>query len=517
LPTCLRRLSNGLPGVELMNKLFRSPSYWLAFILAAYLVIGTLYAVYTPAWQVPDEPAHYNYIKTLATTGQIPAIEMGDYDQDYQNYLVFETRFSPALSIEPLRYEDHQPPLYYLLAAPVFLLTGGSLLALRLFSVLLGAGVVVFAYLTVRELTRTPIGFAHRPSPYAGEGNTVLALGVAAFVAFVPQHVAMMAGVENDSLAELLLAMVIWKTIQISNISRYVYSRSRFKTSVDVSTRAYPSRDAYSQSHARTRVSNWDWVWLGVLVGLGLVTKLTFYIAAPLVAWAIIRYPMPNTQYPTRSTQHVSLVTRSGHSSFVIFPALLIAIPWWVRNIAVYGWPDFMGLARHNAVAMAGGQPTTAWWIAQHGWGGLLSRFLTFTFQSFWGQFGWMTVPMSPRYYAVLGILSLAALVGFVWAVLPHLKHALGDVRFQILGAWVILNVLVYLYYNVTFVQHQGRYLFPALIPIGLAFIVGLRQWTRLLPLHDRWRNAALALPYLGLAALDLLALFRMIIPSLKA
>jgi hypothetical protein len=79
--------------------------------------------------------------------------------------------------------------------------------------------------------------------------------------------------------------------------------------------------------------------------------------------------------------------------------------------------------------------------------------------------------------------------------------------------AWVILTVLVYIYYNTTFVQHQGRYLFPALVPIGLAFTVGLRQWTRLLP--RAWRDAALAAPFVGLAALDLVALFRMIVPTL--
>ena len=41
-----------------------------------------------------------------------------------------------------IQYEDHQPPLYYLLASLVFQLTNGSLIALRLFSVLIGAGVV---------------------------------------------------------------------------------------------------------------------------------------------------------------------------------------------------------------------------------------------------------------------------------------------------------------------------------------------------------------------------------------
>ena len=37
----------------------------LPAIVLAYLLLATLYAVYTPDWQAPDEPAHYNYVKYL--------------------------------------------------------------------------------------------------------------------------------------------------------------------------------------------------------------------------------------------------------------------------------------------------------------------------------------------------------------------------------------------------------------------------------------------------------------------
>ena len=41
------------------------------------------------------------------------------------------------------------------------------------------------------------------------------------------------------------------------------------------------------------------------------------------------------------------------------------------------------------------------------------------------------------------------------------------------LTLWFALTFGGYVYYNLTFVQHQGRYLFPALIPIGLVFAIG--------------------------------------------
>ncbi|MDI6834774.1 MAG: MarR family winged helix-turn-helix transcriptional regulator, partial [Rhizobiaceae bacterium] len=31
-----------------------------------YLALASLYAIRTPAWQAPDEPAHYNYIRQIA-------------------------------------------------------------------------------------------------------------------------------------------------------------------------------------------------------------------------------------------------------------------------------------------------------------------------------------------------------------------------------------------------------------------------------------------------------------------
>ncbi|HRO24529.1 MAG TPA: hypothetical protein PLR07_09570, partial [Promineifilum sp.] len=51
---------------------------------------------------------------------------------------------------------------------------------------------------------------------------------------------------------------------------------------------------------------------------------------------------------------------------------------------------------------------------------------------------------------------------------------------------------------NLTFVQHQGRYLFPALIPIAVGFTAGLGYWLR--PLERRWPWAVWLLP-LGFAA----------------
>jgi hypothetical protein len=45
-----------------------------------------------------------------------------------------------------------------------------------------------------------------------------------------------------------------------------------------------------------------------------------------------------------------------------------------------------------------------------------------------------------------------------------------------LLAATVLLTLLVYAWYNLQFVQHQGRYLFTALIPIAIGFGLGWDQ-----------------------------------------
>ena len=117
----------------------------LLVILALYVILGMLYAVRTPAWQAPDEPAHYNYVRFIAATGGFPVLQMGDYPHGYMEEIKGR-KFPPDLSIDPIRYEFHQPPLYYVLLTPIYAVVRGALLPLRLASVLLGLGVVLLAY-----------------------------------------------------------------------------------------------------------------------------------------------------------------------------------------------------------------------------------------------------------------------------------------------------------------------------------------------------------------------------------
>ena len=50
-----------------------------ASIVALGLILSCHYAIQTPVWQYPDEPAHYNYGFALASTGQLVEIKAGDW------------------------------------------------------------------------------------------------------------------------------------------------------------------------------------------------------------------------------------------------------------------------------------------------------------------------------------------------------------------------------------------------------------------------------------------------------
>ena len=84
-----------------------------------------------------------------------------------------------------------------------------------------------------------------------------------------------------------------------------------------------------------------------------------------------------------------------------------------------------------------------------------------------------------------------------------------------VLGLTFLLTLALHIFYNLTFVQHQGRYLFPALIPMAVGFVAGWGYWLR--PVVRRWPWTAWLLPP-GIAALlggiSLYALWR-ILPGL--
>jgi 4-amino-4-deoxy-L-arabinose transferase-like glycosyltransferase len=320
-------------------------------------------------------------------------------------------------------------------------------------------------------------------------GSPGLALTAAGFVAYLPQHVAMLAAANNDALAEIWMVVGLWLCVRAL-----------------LAPVGHP-------------VAFWP---LGLVLGLAFLTKLSTYPLAALMALMLLllarreRWTLPHL---------------AAAAARLFLPALALGALWWGRNLAVYGGLDFLVLQRHDEVVV--GQLRTADALAEWGAAGYLQRFFQTSFQSFWGQFGWMGVVMDRRVYWALLVYSLLILTGLLGVYLRGVRQESPLSRAQrdagvLLVVAALLALAVYLYYNLSFVQFQGRYLYPALPVLALGAAVGLRAWAgwvlaaaaRLGAGWEAHRQCVAAeflplVPIALMAVLAFFALYRFIIPQL--
>lgn len=462
-------------------------------ILVGYFIVAGLFAVRVPDWQAPDEPAHYNVVRQIAALGCCPLIEQGDWDNPYLEQIKAADFALELLGELPsVQYEDHQPPLYYMLLAPVYSLSNGSLTVLRLASVVIGAGVVIAAYAV---------------SLRAFRGQYGIAWAAAAFVAFLPQHVHILASVNNDALAWALVGAILWASIDYADSGR---------------TPAWA---------------------LGLLVGAALLTKSTAYLMGGVALVAVLmrengmlsrtdapvkptditahdvtHSPWYARRYPTLYNATLGAWHFTRAVSFTrlfafLIPAAVLGLLWWGRNIAVYGFPDFLGLREHDAVVV--GQIRTAEYIAQYGTSKYISDALQITVTSFYGQFGWMALPLPTWALAALIAVTLLGLAGAVGrAAKSRGEHHAARGTWTVFSLTALLSILMVIYYNTSFVQFQGRYAYPLLIPLAVTVALGLDFIRKRLPVARNlpWLTAAV----LSLVTvLDVWLLWRVIVPNL--
>jgi 4-amino-4-deoxy-L-arabinose transferase-like glycosyltransferase len=259
--------------------------FGLGLALVAYAVLAYGYLSLTPVWQNPDEPAHYNYVAFVAETGGLPELRQGDWDSALLERLKNGT-LEPGDSIAAIRYESWQPPLLYLLAAPVYRLepTGDPaqvLPRLRALDAVFGAITLVVAYFVARHVFEPGLAAA---VPLAMVG--------------VPMFVAVSTALSADPLANLLAAAILLALLE-------------------------------------WRGGGWGWSLLvGALLGLGLLTKLELGIFVPIALGVIA----------LRSSRKV----RDGAVVLIVTGSCVL--PWLVHQVTTYGWTDPLAVGRHAQV-----------------------------------------------------------------------------------------------------------------------------------------------------------------------
>lgn len=403
-------------------------------IVAVFVVLSLLFNFRTPVgrngyFHTPDEGAHISYVRYVAEEDRLPRFE----------------------GYAGVGYEAHQPPLYYTLAAQVWKL--GKHLpvsparAVRMLSLLFGILLVLTVYRIARILTPE---------------SPAVALASAGVTALLPMHVAICSAVNNDSLTNLLFALVLAE---------------------------------FARLYTQPKPSRWIALRMGLWAGLAGLTKVTALLLIPVMAVGWLMVPR------TRQTRvWLGLLVSTGL-------ALAMMFPWFVRNMQLYDDPllwkaferTFAGTARAEQF-LKGGASMTEYLQLVAGW----------TYRSFWFAYGTpqnaakgLPAFLPDRVYLVLGVLHLLSLLGFALALWRERESfSEGAYRWWAVAGLLTLFVIgAFVRFILTYFQTQGRYLYPALVPIVLALVIG---WRSLFPAH--LRTTADGILLLVLFAISILA-----------
>ena len=186
---------------------------------------------------------------------------------------------------------------------------------------------------------------------------------------------------------------------------------------------------------------------LGLLLGLGMVTKIYAYMALALCAGMVglTVWLRPRARTRDGSNAHHGPTRRSFLHGiramlWVVVPAVLIRLAAvGAQRQLVRGW-DILGMRFHDAVVV--GQPTTADWLAENGSIAYSERAMTLTFRSFWGVFGWLSVFMDSRIYTLLLVFTGVVLCGLLWALVRFISGRpetdMDRFQFWILGFFTV-------------------------------------------------------------------------------
>ena len=435
----------------------------IAFIISAFIGLGTIYSVVTPIFEAPDEIQHYFYVKYLANERALPVLTIPEE--------------------ETFQQEGSQPPLYYLLGAlatfwidtddalpllspnpyanvgiplalgnkNVIIHTDreafpfrGAILAIhlvRFLSVLLGAVTVLSTYLLAREIFPQ---------------DKALALGAASINAFIPQFLFISGVVNNDGAVTAASSIVLLLVVRLM--------------------KAEPNWKGYLR--------------LGLALGLAALTKLggLGLVAVALAGLSIVAMKRRSPR----------VLIEGG--AIVLLSALLIAGWWYLRNWSLYGDPTALNI--HLAIMGTRERALT------------LSRFLYEMkgFKtSFWALFGWFNLLAGSLIYRFFDLLTLMSLLGLMGVIIKGLR---GEYHLSLpyltpLLLWLPILAVTFYSWTAKTPAAQGRLAFPAISVISLLLFWGLSQFVP--QRHTKFLAAVLGSTLLAIAVISP---FRYIAPA---
>lgn len=447
---------------------------WL--LLALFIVRAFIYASFTPPWQGPDEPLHYDYIHYLQTEKKLPVLgktvlcKKVNISLSHFYFNIFLKNKSPYAVLknpkvkESHRYETEHgkeglrqnqivqhPPLYYLIAATIsYPFKDSSLLTniwlLRILAALFGLGVVIFTFLTVNLI------FEESKWP---------AIAATAFVAINPMFTHITTLVSNDSLFILLFSIFL-----------FLLTKS-----------------------VKEGLTNKLSIYLGLVTGLGMLTKFFFILAFPIILAAFLLF-----------NKQAQLDLKKVLITF-ISPVIISGV-YYLRNLKLYGvlQPVFKSTKAKG-------------FLTEISFTKFIYLFSQKLFISFWSNFGWQYPRFGKSWHIfILSVLFVSFLGLIAFLVYSYRQQFKFKISTLFLSAIFLLTfVLAFYSYKelrlTGFVQGiQGRYFFTFIGPLGLFLYLGIRQ---ILPFLRGKAAFIMLLVFMG--AMDFSAIFYHILPKFYA
>jgi hypothetical protein len=174
----------------------------LKILFPLFIITGTFFAWVQPIFSPIDEGAHFDYIKYVENTGQVPNIKS---TMDTSALLTYTDFAIPS----GIRYEGFHPPVYYYLSAIVTRIVPGNttkdILAVRFLGVIAILLSIFFILKSYKLLHENKII----------KQNDFLFFSVLMLLAFTPGFMYRMTSISNESLAVALCTIVTYLTLKI--------------------------------------------------------------------------------------------------------------------------------------------------------------------------------------------------------------------------------------------------------------------------------------------------------------
>ena len=400
---------------ELPSPLRGGAGGGVIFLLALSLALSIYFALHVPFGANPDETAHRDYIRLLIQNhGFVRFVPMPT-----------DTNFGSA----PTPWESHQPPLYYLLCVPVYLLSGSSVFAVRMVSAIIQLATIFLAFRAARDL------FPKRPEVW---------WGVALFVTLLPTQAQLSAAISNDGLTTLLCVALFWRMGRLVQKGQTV-------------------RDA------------------AIVAGLFAVGLLTKTSVLQLVPALILAYVLAVRAGKISASDALRL------GSVALFGGLAFASPWLIRNTLLYGDPLALSIYKLTGPNLTPGQVQA---LSGWTWADYARQVGVRSFATFWYllppnlPFTRFAGPPLPLLAVV--VLALGGAAGtYQWAKLSREAGEKNENERQVVG-WFACGIALLVPFFVQFVlsvfQAQGRYFLPVLLPTAVLTVLGWTHWTKAKP-----------------------------------